>query len=301
MNNKVEEIDIKALINILKAGKWLIIVITSCFILISLVIALSMPNVYKSSVLLVPAEQKNGGAGAISGSLSGLASLAGVSLGGSDGNKVGLALEILRTKDFIFRFINKHNLLPELMAAKGWDPETNQIKYNDELFNNEQRKWLADGEGDSKKPSLQKAYVRFMQLLVIKKDNKKSTIEISFKYYSPILAKKWLDLLVIEINNEIKTIDLSEAEYSLTFLDEQLKKTNVNEYRDILYKLIEEHSKVKMFANVRPEYVLKTIDPSIIPEEKYEPKRAIILVLGALVGIIVSLAFVLLSGLRERG
>jgi uncharacterized protein involved in exopolysaccharide biosynthesis len=39
-----------------------------------------------------------------------------------------------------------------------------------------------------------------------------------------------------------------------------------------------------MLAEVRPEYVFKTIDPAVIPEEKSKPGRALICVLGTLIG-----------------
>ena len=35
-----------------------------------------------------------------------------------------------------------------------------------------------------------------------------------------------------------------------------------------------------MLAEVRPEYVFKTIDPAVVPEEKSKPSRALICALG---------------------
>ena len=48
-----------------------------------------------------------------------------------------------------------------------------------------------------------------------------------------------------------------------------------------------------MLAQVRPEYVFKTIDPAVVPEEKSEPKRALICVLGTLLGGMLSVLIVL--------
>ena len=48
-----------------------------------------------------------------------------------------------------------------------------------------------------------------------------------------------------------------------------------------------------MLANVRDEYVFKTIDPAIVPENKSEPKRALICVLGTLLGGLLALIYVL--------
>ena len=48
-----------------------------------------------------------------------------------------------------------------------------------------------------------------------------------------------------------------------------------------------------MFANVRDEYVFKTIDPALVPEQKFKPKRALICILGFLFGGILSVLIVL--------
>ena len=49
-----------------------------------------------------------------------------------------------------------------------------------------------------------------------------------------------------------------------------------------------------MLANSRPEYLFKTIDPAIVPEEESSPKRALICVLGTLLGGMLSVLWVLI-------
>lgn len=39
-----------------------------------------------------------------------------------------------------------------------------------------------------------------------------------------------------------------------------------------------------MLANASPEYLFKTLDPAVVPELKAKPKRALIFVLGVLLG-----------------
>ncbi|WP_306462760.1 GNVR domain-containing protein, partial [Klebsiella pneumoniae] len=72
--------------------------------------------------------------------------------------------------------------------------------------------------------------------------------------------------------------------------------------RTVLYKLIEEQAKTIMFAEVRDEYVFKTIDPALAPEEKAKPKRALICVLGTLLGGMLGVAIVLVRfAFRKAG
>src|SRR6056300_302447 len=80
-----DEIDLLELWNILWKGKWLIIAITAVFAVGTVVYALSLPDIYRTDVLLSPAEDDGSPGGGLSGlgQLGGLASLAGVDIGGS--------------------------------------------------------------------------------------------------------------------------------------------------------------------------------------------------------------------------
>jgi LPS O-antigen subunit length determinant protein (WzzB/FepE family) len=57
--------------------------------------------------------------------------------------------------------------------------------------------------------------------------------------------------------------------------------------------LVEEQAKTIMFAEVRDEYVFKTIDPAFVPEEKAKPKRALICILGTMLGCMLAMIMVL--------
>lgn len=39
-----------------------------------------------------------------------------------------------------------------------------------------------------------------------------------------------------------------------------------------------------MLANAQSEYVFKTVDPAVVPQEKSEPKRALIAVVATMLG-----------------
>ena len=79
MNNKNEDLDLILFIKILWLKKFLIISVTLFSAIFSVFYALSIPNVYTSSSLLVPAGEQDSLSSKL-GSLSGLAGLAGVSL-----------------------------------------------------------------------------------------------------------------------------------------------------------------------------------------------------------------------------
>ena len=80
-NQYDDEIDLRELFSVLWRGKKVIIAITAVFAVGSVLVALLIPNQYKASALLAPAQSDGGGLSSALGQLGGLASLAGVSIG----------------------------------------------------------------------------------------------------------------------------------------------------------------------------------------------------------------------------
>ena len=68
------------------------------------------------------------------GQLGGLASLAGVSIGGGESSEAQVAQEIMRSRGFIEEFINENNLAVEVFAAEGWDMGSNQLDLHEQDF-----------------------------------------------------------------------------------------------------------------------------------------------------------------------
>ena len=54
--------------------------------------------------------------------------------------------------------------------------------------------------------------------------------------------------------------------------------------REVFYTIIEEQTKNKMVAEASPDYTFVAVSPSMVPEVKSQPKRALICVLGTLLG-----------------
>lgn len=290
------EIELRELLNVIWKGKFIVFTVIAIFALASAIFAVNKPNVYKSVALLAPAEQEGGGSlSNLAGQFGGLASLAGVNLGGGSSNKTQLAIQVMRSRQFTSAFIQKHGLLSDLMAAKSWSMQSNKLVYDEEIFNVENGEWVRVVSAPFKaKPSMQEAYKVFSKLLSVSRDEDTGIVTLSIEHVSPHIAQKWVSWLVEDINLTMKERDVVEATKSTIFLQKQLEQTEVADIREVLYRLIEEQTKTIMFAKVRDEYVFKTIDAPLVPEEKYEPKRALILVLGTMLGGMSGLILVLL-------
>ncbi|WP_372932128.1 Wzz/FepE/Etk N-terminal domain-containing protein [Shewanella putrefaciens] len=291
-----DEIDLRELFSVIWQGKWRIIGITAVFAIASVALALYLPNIYKSEALLAPAsEEQGGGLSALASQFGGLASLAGVNLGGKGGiDKTQLAIEVLKSRQFTSEFIQKHNILADLMAAKKWDRDADKIIYDPELYNEQTNTWVRDVEPPFKpEPSMQEAYKEFSKIIAVNKDKETAMVTVSIEHLSPTVAQQWVTWLIQDINKVMKERDVAEAHRSTDFLNKQIALTNVADIKTVLYKLIEEQAKTIMFAEVRDEYVFKTIDPALAPEEKAKPKRALICVLGTMLGGMLGVMLVL--------
>ncbi|WP_417762074.1 Wzz/FepE/Etk N-terminal domain-containing protein [Shewanella sp.] len=292
-----DEIDLRELASVLWAGKKLIIAITFVFACASVAIALLMPNIYKSEALLAPAEeQQNGGLAGLAGQFGGLASMAGINLGSSAGtDKTALAIEVMKSRKFTSAFIQKHHILPDLMAVDKWSLSDNKISYDSEVYDSNSEQWLRDVTPPKQpKPSMQEAYKEFSKIFSVSSDKESGLVTVAIEHKSPYVAKQWVDWLVADINDVMRQRDVKEAKRSAEYLEKQIEQTNVADIRTVLYKLVEEQAKTIMFAEVRDEYVFKTVDPAVAAEQKFKPKRALICVLGTLLGGMLAIFVVLI-------
>ncbi len=292
-----DEIDLAELWFAIWSGKKLIIGITFIFAVSSIIYAINQPNIYKASTLLAPASEQGGAGGLakMAGQFGGLASLAGINLGGGGTDKTGLALEVLKSRLFIENFITKYQLLVPLMAAKNWDINTNTLILDDELYNAKNKIWVRDVKAPkTPEPSAWEAFEAFKELFFVSSDKESGMITLSIEHYSPEIAKQWLIWLVAEINNTMRDQDKSEAQRSIDFLSEKLQETQLADMQTVFYQLIEEQTKTIMLAEVSQEYVLKTIDPANAPDEKAKPKRGLIVMLGIILGSFLAVFIVLL-------
>ena len=294
--NQDDEIDLVELWRAIWAGKFTIIIISIIFAVASVFFALSKPNIYKASVILAPASDEGGGIGAMAGQLGGLASMAGINLGGGGGaDKTVLALEILKSRSFVEAFITKHDLLVPLMASKNWDMASDELILDDELYDKSNNKWIREVKASkTPEPSSWQAYQEFSELVTVAQDKTTSIVTMDIAFYSPSIAKQWLTWLIQDINEFMREQDQVEAKASIDYLTGQLVNIKVATMESVFYQLIEEQTKNMMLTMVKKEYVFKTIDPAQVPDTKAGPKRALIVVLGTMFGGILSVLMVLI-------
>ena len=291
-----DEIDLKELFMVLWSGKWLISAVTGLAAAISVVVALSLPNIYTASALLAPAESSGGGLSGLMKQYGGLASLAGVSLpGGEEGSRAQLGMQLMKSRAFIGDFVERRDILPELMAVESWDAGSGDVVFDPESYDAASKKWVRDIEPPkSPTPSAQEAHKAFSAVLGVSQDKQTGYVTVSIEHQSPVIAAQWVNWLVEDVNAAVKAQDVAEAEKSIEYLKQQVANTSLADLQAMFFELIQSQTETVMLAEVRPEYVFKTIDPAVIPEEKSKPSRALICVLGTLLGGMLGVVIVLI-------
>lgn len=297
-----DEIEFKELWKAIWSGKWIIIGITSVFVIASVLIALWLPNEYKSTAILSPASSSSSSLSKLASQFGGLASLAGVNLGAVEGDdKTLIAMELIKTWGFLEKFIRKNNIEVEVFAVERWNLLENKLIVDDDLYDIENHKWIRDfnpDKGETLEPSSWELYEAFRDRVSISQDKNSGLISLSVEYYSPIVAQLWVTKLIKMTNQHLQKQDRQEAQSSIKYLKEQIQKTNVAEMQTVFYQLIEEQTKTLMLAEISDEYVFKILSPAKIAEEESKPKRALIAILGTILGGLIGLIIVLVRNYK---
>ena len=245
--------------------------------------------------MLVSVNSSSGISGAL-GSYSGIAGLAGISLpsGGDEGNSAK-AIQKISSLSFFQNNILANIYLPDLMAVKSWNSQTNTLTFDENIFDTSSNSWIRDYSYPKQQiPSSQESYEVFKQHLSLSDDKKSGFITLSIKHQSPFVAKQWAELVVNEINTFYRQKDKLESEKAVSYLNQQISMTGLSEIKQVLAQLLQEETKKLTLIEANQYYVFDYIDPPAVMEEKSEPKRALIVILSALLGGMLSILLVLI-------
>jgi len=275
-----EEIALKELLQILWSGRWLIVCVTAAFTILAGVASFLVTKTYEASILLSPIST-NAGGGSLGGlssltaSLGGLAALAGVSVGAD--TKKSESVAVLQSEGLTETYIQQRNLLPVLFHDQ-WDARA--------------QKWK---ETDPKKmPTLWKANQFFKkQVRRLSVDSKTGLVTLTIAWRDPQLAATWANDLVRMANSYLQQKAVAEAERNIAYLYDEAAKTTVVQVRDGIYTVLETEIKQEMLARGTDEYAFKVLDAAKPPEKAASPQKIVWVLMGWLVGLLVSVLWVL--------
>jgi uncharacterized protein involved in exopolysaccharide biosynthesis len=242
------------------------------FTVAAAVLAFNLTPLYRSEVVVSPADRTSG-LGDIGGQLGGLASLAGINLGGGGGKKSDEALEYLRSRIFTAQFIKRHELMPILFAKK-WDPARNQ--------------WRDTGDV----PTIAQGVAKFSKKVrQIAEDKRTGIVTVSIVWSDRAAAADWANWLIAEADQALRERAIAEQNRSLEYLKSEAAQTVTVEIGTAISKLTETELKNAMVARTRDAFAFKVVDPAVVadPRDRDSPNKPLIVALGAAFGFAVGI------------
>ncbi len=274
---ETEQLNIIEALRIILQYKKFVILFTSFSAVLSIAIALWITPIYKAEVVIFPQLKGQGGSGVmdqLGGGAAGLASLAGIKIGAAGGEQKR-SFAKLTSRSMKEKFIQQYNLLPILFS---------------EQWNTKNNKWLIEEAIEI--PTMWDAIKEMDDILFFEDDQESSLITLTMLWSDPILAAKWANDYIALTDQSLRDESLRQSERSLSFLMEQRQQTKLTNIQSTIDNLYAEELKNYMFATAGEEYFYHVIDPAIVPQEKFKPKRYAVVLIISFIGFLFSLFLV---------
>ncbi len=285
-NNYIEEdeIDLKELFNTILKYKYKIVIFSFLVTLLTLCYVLSIPNSYKSEIILAPqSDGKSAGGG-----LASLASLAGVSLGGGDSGKDPFTMMETTLKDYEFKkyIITKYNLIEKfenpqnLVFALGFDGFYSKPEKSEEEVSEDEKIYNLNQN--------------LSKILSISSAKESGLITLSAEHIDRFLAKELVDIYLEELINKIKLQDMKEIDKQIEYYNKELSTTYDVSLKEQLSKSLSALMQKRVFSLANDYYFVSKITDSRVAyiKEKTKPKRALILVVSLVTSLILGIFMV---------
>lgn len=282
-----DEIDLKELFNTMLNNKFKIIAITFIITSLTILYTLTIPNSYKSSVVLAPQEQSKG---VSLGGLSALAGMAGVDLGGSSMDAFNSMNTILNDNSFQEMVIKKYNLTEKLtpkymdknlVFALGFRSIYDLFQSNDQNEKT-QDEIMFDTIKDLKK------------IVSLSSDKKSGAITMSVELHDRFLAKELLETYLKESTTHLQTLDMKDINKKLEYYKKELSNINDIELKSQISQLISSLIQKKVLSSASEYYNVKVMTKPQVAfiKDKSKPKRALIVIVSFVTSIILSIFLV---------
>ncbi len=261
-----DEINLLDLLIVLLKRKWVIIGMVFFVGVISVVVSLALPNIYRSQATIVPREQEKSAASSALSVLGGLGSIAGELVGLGGGGDVEKFEVVLKSRELTRRVVKEHELMPRLFEDD-WDAAKNR--------------WKREPA-----PTVQDAYKRITGgMLNVSRDRNTDVLTIQFDHEDPEFARDMVEHYLTELSESLREETLKDARENKRFLAKQLESTSDVLLKEKISSLLANEIEKETFARAQKYYSFIVLDPPIVSDldKKVKPKRSLICILSVTV------------------
>jgi hypothetical protein len=307
---KTRSVDFGRLAALLWGRRWTLAAFVAVAILTSAYYALTRPLEYESSAMLTQVKddtsQLGGALSSVVGSIGGL--VGGLGALGGGGTSVEESAAVLRSRDFALRFMKEHGVLPYLFP-KLWDREHSRWKpeavSGGPSLGNTLAGWLSSQPVVVPPlvigPSSDDAVRAFDRVRSADIDRRTNFVKLSVHGPSPQLAQEWAAAMIAEVNEELRARSVDDSRRAIKLLEQKVDDPAQQSVRVIASALLESQLRREVASESRKEFALRVLDPPSLPDQRFAPRRARIVMIGAVFGLLLGAAYVVLgSAWRER-
>jgi uncharacterized protein involved in exopolysaccharide biosynthesis len=271
-----DDITLAEYFNLIRRVRWLILGFVAVCTVGGALTGLLLPAKYTADIVLAPVShtsgtQQLGNLATLASQFSGLASLAGISVGQDTERAETLA--VLKSNALTERYIAENDLLPKLYP-KLWDQRT--------------KRWRTSNP--TKIPTLWKASRLFRRKIrTITTNGKTGIITLKITWINANEAARWANGLVALTNSYLRGKAIVEAKRNIRYLNNAAAKTALVPVRDAIYSILETQIDKEMLASGTTEYALKVLDPAQPPQLPSSLKPLTWVIIGLFGGLGLSL------------
>lgn len=276
--------DLAVLVGLLWRGRWFVLVATVLCAIGGAAYAWFAREWFQAEVVLIQSDSKS--APSSLAQLGGLASLAGINIGGSGASQAPLA--VLRSREIVRRFIQEQNLLHTVLFDQ-WDAQAG--------------KWKQPVV--AKQPDIRDAVRRFdRSIRSVSEDKKTGLVRLSITWTDAATAATWANLFVARVNAVLRDQAIGEAEENIKYLQKEMASTSVAPLQQSIGRVLESEMQKLMLARGAEQFAFKVIDPATPSKIRVRPKRVLIVGCFTIAGLFLSVLILLarsgLAGITGR-
>ena len=271
--SKTNEISIYELWEVHFQNKFIILLVTFIFGISSIIYALSATELWKAEVIMYASDDDGNQNTSLNSAISQFISPS------AQDTKTSKYLAILISRNFLLKFIEEQNIAKNLF---------------EEDWNSKKSDWTKTP------PSENSLHRKLKKAIEVERELATGIIKVSFTWHDKQFASDNLNKLIDQLNNHIRLNAVEEYRDQLNFIEDQIKKTNLNQVRSVLFNIVENLSSSIMIAETRMQYAFKVIDYSSPPEFRFFPQRTNLVILWTFIGFFLSCVLTLLVNILKK-
>jgi uncharacterized protein involved in exopolysaccharide biosynthesis len=278
MNEFSGDIPISEAITRIRARwKYLTLMLLSGVVL-GTIIAWALRPVYVSEVLLATKESSGmGGIGGLAKQFSGIASVAGINLGGSDTDR-DVAKATLTSLETLSEFIAKENVKAELL--KNSAPH------------------IAGIEFASTSDSMWRAIKTLNDRVEVVPEKRSGLLRLRVEWYDAETSAKWANEIVALADFRLRRDALKTAEARLAYLQARMTEGGAVAVQDAVAQVMVDTLRTIMMAGADREFSIRVVDKAVPSERPARPRKKLIVVAFGSLALFVGMIWAVLRPVK---